>query len=73
MNLIGTIGAALFVLLGVILLAPVFFTRAIRETYREAGFWEMMTDLPNWVTYLILAIIGASFWWGMGYLFFEVL
>ena len=73
MDLIGTIAAALFVFLGVIFLAPVFFTRAIRETYKEVGFWGLMTDLPNWISYLILLCVSIGFWWGMGYLFFVVL
>lgn len=70
MNTIGTIAGALFVLLGVSMLAPLFLVRALRETYREQGFWAFMTELPLWLTYFLLAFCTLVFWAAIGYILF---
>jgi uncharacterized membrane protein YbhN (UPF0104 family) len=65
MNIIGTIAAGLFVLLGVILLAPLFFTRAVKDTYEKFNFWEFMHDLPNWASYLVVLALSFATWWAL--------
>lgn len=68
MNLIGTIAAVLFILIGVFLAAPLLFTRAFRETYRNSNIRDIVYDLPNWFYYIVLLIISLSFWFGIGVL-----
>jgi hypothetical protein len=62
MQTIGTIAAFMYVVLGVIMLSPLFLMKAIYESYEKFDFWGFMHDLPNWVSYILIALLSTLFW-----------
>jgi hypothetical protein len=71
MNVIGTIASTMFIVLALLLLAPVFFTASVRESYNKFDFWGIAKDLPNWATYILLVIFVLCFWITVGWLAFR--
>jgi hypothetical protein len=68
MNIIGNLAAALFVITGVLMLAPLFLFSAIKESYKNCNFWEFVTDIPVWIHYLAIGWLSILFWVAIGYL-----
>ena len=68
MNVIGNLAAALFVITGLLMFAPLFLFRALKESYEKCDFWEFITDIPVWIHYLAIGWLSILFWVGIGYL-----